>query len=286
MQNDTRNYSIKKWLLVAAVCLIILVVSGITTVLILKKTTPAPHTPPIMTSPSSVIFNFTKPHTIETLSNGSYLQQDSGTANSFIRYQLHGHTYIVNTPTPDHVLFFAKNIGIPNESHAIQAQTTSFMHIEGYALTTPPPSTTGITYATYANATAICQLVEAISSATPSYYTLACVDTTSIRQQYTSIDSLLALYKKTHALTNFSEATLTTIEQGNKALSVIDLMSKSGNPLLLFAAISNSWQYIGNLADVTVVNGKYILDPTTLEAINNPAYDGFIIGNIKQWYYP
>lgn len=290
MQTETqRPFSpTKKRILITLGFIAAFIVSAIGTELILFATIhPVRHVTASELKPDQVINDFVSPATIPVLSDGSYLQETGGTADARLRYQPKGSSYIVDTPTPYHVLFFAKNTQVADESAKIEDQTTVFMSHEGYtSQSRVVDPATGLTYSTYTGRNVICQLISAFSSITPSYYTLACVDAAVAQQEYNAINTLLTLYDKTQKSVSPKEVAKMTITQANKSLSVVHLTGPSVHAALLFAAINDQWAYLGDLSNVSVVEGKYVTNTALKTAINDPKYGTFLTSNLGQWYYP
>jgi hypothetical protein len=251
-----------------------------------KKLANTPQ-PSIATAPPKVIAGYEKAGVIKSLSDSSYLRQADNETVAYIRYKLDGHDYTISTPTKNQVLFYAKTKSQPDDTIAIQDQTTAFMHAQGYEkLQTPSMASSAddVAYVTYAGPTAICQLTD--SPALPnlrSYHALACADKTVINQEYATTEKLMAIYKQDRQPLTFKEAVRSTIAEDDKSLSILSLTNVQAHPVLLFAAIGNNWTYIGDLNNSKgqESNGKYIVTPEIKQAISDPKYGDFLLKNIQ-----
>jgi hypothetical protein len=140
----------------------------------------------------------------------------------------------------------------------------------------------------YANDKIVCQLTDSqpIASAPANalrYHTIACVNVSDIKQEYLQIEKLLTIYRKTNKLIAFSSASRITATNGSIAYSIINLAATNYTyPRLLFAAVNDSWSYIGDLSagDLKYSTGEYIITPEIKTKISDPKYQGFITKEI------
>lgn len=231
-------------------------------------------------SAASVVSDYTAPSAIQSLSDNYQLQQDS-TASSYITYKADNQTYTISVPTTHSALFYAKSTSQPNDMQSVQTQTTSFMQSRSYtkANTSTDPSTP---VTTYTNQGSVCQLTSAPTSM-PAYYQVACADKADVQKVYSTTQTLLALYQKSHQLDSFTQAISSTITSDNKAMTTISLTTTHGYPILLFAAINNDWAFIGDIGGTAggTSNGKYVLTPDVKTAIHDPKYGDFLTHNLQ-----
>jgi hypothetical protein len=210
------------------------------------------------------------------------LQQDS-TAPARITFKADDQTYTVSLSTTHYALFYAKNISQHNDEQTVKDQAASYLQAKGYASaknpTAPTPDTS---YTTYTNLGAVCQLTNAPTS-TPAYYLIACADKSDVQKEYSTTSKLLDIYRKNNQLNSFTQAITSTITSGNKTMTTISLTTGSTHPILLFAALDNSWEYIGNVGEGSdgTSNGKYSLSSSVQNAIHNQKYGDFLIHNLQ-----
>jgi len=101
-----------------------------------------------------------------------------------------------------------------------------------------------------------------------------------ITEEYSNIEKLIAIYKKTSKLDELVSISMNTISEGNKKLSKLDVVTKNSNPIsytLIFASIDDEWSYIGK-RQTPQIDSKHSfkLSPELDKAINNPKYNGFL----------
>ena len=141
---------------------------------------------------------------------------------------------------------------------------------------------TDTSVAVYTQLGSVCQLTSAPTSA-PPYYLIACADKADIQKEYTKVEELLALYKKSHQLDPFTKAISSTVTSSNKSMTTLALTTAHQHPVLLFAAIDDKWSYLGDLGGGTAAtsNGKYSISSEIQSAIRNPKYGDFLVRNLQ-----
>jgi hypothetical protein len=237
------------------------------------------------TSSTVVIADYIAPKAIAGLSSSIYNQQSVSAAA--VSYKLTGHNYITSTATSNTVTFFSISKSQKNDSAAIQSQTTTFMKNLGLDLV----NNSGITavkdsaITTYANDKVACQLTDStgtLANNSPRYHSIACADTSAIGQEYIAIEKLLAIYKKAHSLPSISQVIRAVASKDNISYTILNITASNGYLRLLFAAVDNNWEYIGDLAngDQKYNTGKYIITPEVQSKISDPKYKGFIVSEI------
>lgn len=239
-------------------------------------------TTPSATSANTVISDYVTLNGVQALANNYQLQQDASTS-TYITLRGDGQTYTTSVPTAAYALFYANSSSEPNDSQAVLDQTTSFMSNHSFSKVENPvgmPSVPGQVVTTYAYQGSVCQLTSS-PTAVPEFYTIACVDKSDIAKQYDTIQNLLALYEKTNPLPSFNRAVATTITSGNKSMTTLSLAVTSGHPILLFAAVNNNWEYLGDIGSGPSSNGKYALPPEVQTAIHDPKYGDFLTHNLQ-----
>jgi len=288
MKNNEERETIKKRLIITLVVAVAAIALAVVTIVALKSVAPQVESPSVQKvaalKASEVISAYGTAGTIKALNETVYTQQLNSESESRVLYKADGRSYITSIPTKNHLLFYAKNKLEKDDSSEVQAQTTAFMQSRGLnKLDLKVSAADAPKYVTYKNDTTVCQLSSSGIDAqltSPSYHELSCVSNTDIQSEYTLIDKLLDLYKSSHQLAEFSQATRVTTSEGNKSLSIVSFVGIESHPALLFAAIDGNWSYIGDIGSGTTSNGKYALTPDVKSAIANPKYGGFLQKNI------
>lgn len=279
----------KRIILIVGVLLVIGAIgAGAITLLrtILPKSTTDNAASSAVLSPTEVIAAFKTPGTIKGLEE-SYQEQSNQTGAQII-YTSEGRKYAISVSSKHTALFYAKATGQTNDQSLIQEQSTAFITSKGYEKTanTGQATSENPAYLTFKSAIGVCQLVSAQPTNLPNshaYYLATCADSTAINQEYSTTEMLLTLYKNANEAPRFTMASRINQTEDNKQLSVVSL-SGEGKPLsLLFAAIDNNWEYIGDLSDTSSgeSSGKYTISAEMRGKINDARYGDFLRRFIK-----
>jgi len=236
-------------------------------------------------SPTSIISNYIKPGVITGLSTDLYSQQSNLAAT--IQYRLGNKDYSVNIATKDSLIFYALNKTQKNDASLIQNQTLKFL--KQYGLTKTSNSSTAsdvMLTTTYSNSDNVCQLVDFNPStvfSVSTYHEISCTDSKAIINEYSTIENLLNIYKKIQKVTDLTKAIRFTAKDKDVSYSIIYLTTQTSQLSLLFAAVNNNWEYIGDLSagDIKYISGKYIITPEIKSKISNSKYKGFLLNNIQ-----
>lgn len=292
MQDDQQKHSkLAKRIIIVAVILVALFAVGMGVALLLKNvsnfakdqntTQDTGPNKPTKTVPSaaSVISGYIDPQTVRVFTQRYQLQQNT-TAPARIMYTAEGQKYEVSLSTSNYAMFFAKSAAQPNDPVTIQQKSTSYLESKGFQKAAAGKDTS---LTTYTNNGSVCQLTSEPAS-TPAYYLMACADKVDVDKEYSTIESLLDLYRKDNQLAAFSRAITSTVTSADKAMTTISLTTAPpAHPVLLFAAVDDKWDYIGNVGDGNAAssNGKYSLTPQIDAAIHDPKYGDFLVSNLQ-----
>lgn len=254
------------------------------TMLLRNIFTPKPPQAEIAATPATEVIAAVKTNgAIKALEN--YQEQSTNSASGQIMATQDGKNYAISIPTKLTVLFFAKTPGPQNDTATVEQQISSLMTEKGYSTsenTAQAKKSENPHYTTYKSNVGICQLASA-QPTVPSglaYHTISCTDNSSLSQEYNSIETLLTLYKKEHQPVSFTQATRTVVTEENKALALLNLNGES-NTLLLFAAIDNNWEYMGDISSGTNSNGKYSISQDVQSKIDDSRWENFLKKNLK-----
>lgn len=286
MQNNEQKEVIRKRLII--VIGIVLAVAALAVITIVALKSIVPELQPSDTQKvaalkaEEVVTAYGRAGTVKALNETLYSQQLNGEASSRVLYKANGHSYITSIPAKDHVLFYAKSKLEKDDTSEVQAQTTAFMQARGLSKEDLKVSAANVPkYTTYKNDASVCQLTDSGNDTTsPAYHELSCVDNNVIQDEYKIIDKLVGMYKSSHQLAEFSQATRVTTTEGNKSLAIISFVGIESHPALLFVAIGDDWTFIGDIGSGTVSNGKYALNAEVKSAISDPKYGGFLTKNL------
>lgn len=286
MQQDNSSKKPINKIAIGALVFAVFLVAIIAIVVILNLTITKPASKTARLIPADeVISTYQNSANISVFPASAYTIQQKIPNN--INYKISSETYSVSIITDKTLAFYAKNKTQKDDSSLAQSQTTIFMKDLGLnqvsnTLSTDQTARTII----YSSDATVCQFFElTLASASPlsQLYELGCVDIGSVTDKYASIEKLLAIYKKTEKLDSYTQASQDTRSKDNISYSIINLTTKTDSPSLLFGAVDNSWEYIGNLSDnsASATKGKYSITPETKTKISDPKYKGFISSNIQ-----
>ena len=273
------------------ICAAVLVLVGIVlgTVFLLKSVMPKKETASVTAiKADEVVAMYRVPGVISGLSESLYDQQLDDGMSIPVVYKPAGRDYAISTQTTSSVLFYSKTPSSQNDVKAVQDQTAVFMRSKGYEAIKGSVSSDaeGSERARYASSNAVCQLTSSgtqTPEGTPASHQLACVENSAIEAEYAQIEKLLGLYsaaKKDRP--SFTEATRLSESEGNKAYAILHLTTKQNPPALLFASVSDTWLYLGNLSDpASQSNGKYAITPEIKAKISDSKYGSFLTRNLQ-----
>lgn len=197
-------------------------------------------------------------------------------------YKADGRAYTASTPAKESVLFVATTPGPHADASAVKEEVTAFMAEKGYEKTENTGAATSNTlrYLTFKSPVGVCQLVHSQppqETQTFAFYEIACVDNGAISNEYSSVEMLLSLYKKAANTPDFTSVSRSTTTEDNKAFSILHLNGENTKALLLFAAIGNDWEFIGDLSGSEgESNGKYSISAEMRSKINDARWGGFL----------
>jgi hypothetical protein len=278
MQPDNSIHPNRKKVLLIAVISLVFVAAIVVTIVILRQVIGQTTK---LSSASDIISSYS----IKPISALSTYQQQSDIPVP-IQYQLSGQAYSINVTAGKTVTFQptnGTNLGSPS---TVQSQTANFMKKDGLTKANTYWSSDKIVqYTNFASSSTVCQLVSPDAKAKSDQtnnYALACIDINSINKEYSSIKKLLSIHDKTQPTVTFTQAIRNTQSKGDVSFSIINLMAKNKQYKLLFAAVDDNWDYIGDLAagDPKYAGSKYIVTPEIETKISDSKYNGFIVSQI------
>ncbi len=288
MDDNQKQDALKKKLTITLAVSLAAIAMAVATIITLKTAVPQTDSGSVQnTTPlkaHEVTAAYMTEGVIKALSETVYSHQMNMEAQSRVVYKADGHAYAASIPAKENLLYYAKNKLEKDDINEVQAQTTAFMTARGLSLVDQKVSNADTPkYTTYKNAATVCQLTDVDNTndpASPSYHELACTDSDTIQDEYAVIEKLLGLYKTSHQLADFTQATRVLVSEGNKSMAILTFVGIQSHPALLFAAVDGTWAYIGDIGSGTTSNGKYSLTPEVKAAIADPKYEGFLKKNI------
>lgn len=255
---------------------IILIFAAITmlTIFILSKIKPDSASSTI--SAKDLISSYKKDASIIELTKKYYNQQNK----TNIEFKLNNKEYSVNVESDNAVTFTAKEMSIADDTQSFQDKTASFMTTNKLTETSVQnlKSSNSTKYKTFSNQKTVCQLIDIYPPTTTKSvqtHSLACIDMSTINAQYSNIEKLLAISQNTNNLKNISDVQSAIQSQDNISYATMVITSNGIKHKLLFAAVDNSWSYIGEFTKDN--NGQYKLTTEMQKTISNPKYKEVLI---------
>jgi hypothetical protein len=285
MQQDSQASSRKthRKFFIIVISILLLALFSVATVFILKSIIPNKNNSKAI-SASEVISSLNGSTDISSLSSKLYQKQINN--SSSINFELTGKSYSVSVQTKLSTLFFAVSKSQQNDNSLVQTQMTTLMN--KYKLeksSSPDNSTNDLAYTTFVSDKAVCQLEDTNPPANSGMlrsHKLSCADKTDIDSEYTAIEKLLAIHDKSQTAIKFTKALRITKTDKNVSYSTIYLSSDTSQSILLFAAVNDNWEYLGDLSagDIKYSTGLYIITPEIKAKISDPKYNGLIVQEI------
>ncbi len=285
MQKHSPAHPKLRIILIAISVLLVLLLISIGSILILRVMYPRPSTSQhtdTAQSADSIVTSFSAASSIPEFSTDAYqLSKDTGT-HVYIFSKDTSHEYGVNVTAKSSVIYYAKTVAQVDHGQLIIDQTTSFLKAKGFTLSQQPvpKGEEGTSRTAYTSSTLVCQLSIILPNTTSvASYTFACQDQAAIAQEYTTIEQLLNLYKKTNTISPYSEALRVVTTDGNKIASFVTLThADASRSQLLFITVDTTTHYIANLSegDGGSSNGKYVPSKALTAAFQDPTYGTFL----------
>lgn len=274
----------KRYLWILWIIIAIVAVGSVAaiTVIVLKNTQTAQKSatasPSSIVDPTTVITTYTKSGTIAAYSNDYQLSHEAGQP---VYSQSGGQQYGVEiqAPAAQNATYTVPG-GHSDDSKAIMSQTQQFLTSLGFKVI-PGIGSSASNSTTYSDTSTICQYRGQAPGNYGGSYSLTCVSSKQIQQEYAAVAQLVALYNKGHAQASYTQIDRSQlVTQGDKSLAVVTFYQGKASSQQLFAAINHNWEFIVTLSSGTITNGKYSTSPEVEAALNNPKYGSFLQDNL------
>lgn len=267
---------------------LLVIAFGALTVILLNRF--VPHAPSATTvvipEPADIIKQYQATDAVGELSSLYTKVEKPQAGLSLIIYTVND-SYTIYTPATDFIQFELKDKTAKTNAVSVKNNSEAFL-LKMNLLKIPNSDSKASALATiFDSDKTTCQLVDLPPfSGTSALLGLACIKKTVLNDQYTAINKLLALYSdKQPDITHPANIRLNTISEGNKTLSTVDIYgigSAKSAVTLIFAAIDNQWEYIGQRAlsvGTTETNTSSVdrtISGSLKNKINDVKYDGFL----------
>ena len=287
MENDiskTKQISRKKVAILLGCVVIITIVATVLLLSILKVPTSTTNNKKAIAKTTDIMSAFSKSNAIPGLSTDLY--QEKTLTSGAVNYKTSSHDYAIMAPTNKSLSFTSTGKQRSDDTENVKSQTKSLMETKGLKIASFNPDKLGTaSYMTFNNDKIVCQLdatSRKVANNTSRYYSLNCIDKIGIEGEYTMTDKLLSIYKQSGTLPTFTKSVRMSNMEGSVAYSIIYLSGNKVHNKLLFAAVNDDWNYLGDLgADISKnSNSKYSITSELQAKINDPKYGDFLSKNI------
>lgn len=210
-------------------------------------------------------------------------------ANSLLQYKSDSEKLGISLATDESMLYSTTDSDKAKDTTDIQSQTAVFMKKAGLKIadTTIYNPNKNLKYATYVNDNAVCQLMssdEAISAGQSHTHQLTCVDKKAIDGQYSDVEKLLAIGDSDKLVSGYAQTLITANSKDNIKYSILNLNSTGKSQRLLYAAVDDKWEYLGDLlgGGKKYATEKGSIAPELQAKINDAKYKGFLKASLAE----
>jgi len=204
--------------------------------------------------------------------------------NTTVVYKADGK-YETRVNAQDYAQYERKDKATKTNDDALKTATETFLVEAGLVRTKDQLKYDGLVYTTYDSKNAICQISDFDSTVYGvATYGVACVAKTLITDQYKKIDDLMALYNPSDPPgTPTKIYTNAQLEEGNKKLETLTVAySDTVSTTLIFAAIDDKWEYIGERAIPNPdVASTFVMSAELKSAISDAKWGTFLQKNVR-----
>lgn len=199
------------------------------------------------------------------------------------------NSYTIYEPGTHSVQFEQKDTEKTDNATVVKSAVEQFLTSKGLKKIVDPDAVAAV-FTIFDSEQTTCQLLELPKMNTrAASLSISCVKKSTLTEKYASIDALLALYDKTGSTPlNIKTVRIATVTEDNKKLSTLDTYGLNDSALtLLFAAIDDNWEYIGQrpLSTGTTETNTTAIDRSIsgelAAKIADPKYQGFLAKYIK-----
>jgi len=271
----------RKKIVIVISAIVTLTIITICTILIVSSMTKKDKVIVKLESAKNIVSLVATQTKISSLSAKLYKQQANSSATT--EYKSSDHNYSVNIPTDNSVLFYSIDASQKNDTAEVRTQVNDFMYQNGLKKVTSDDKKAY--YTTFVSEKAICQLTDSRlpdSKETINFHIITCIDLDKVDQEYATIEKLLGIYKKDNTIPDFTEVYRYIVSEAKISYSILTLTTSNKSPRLLFAAVDDNWEYLGNLSgsDPKYSTDKYNITPDLQTKISDPKYNGVIVKEI------
>jgi len=245
--------------------------------LITKKDSSSTKTASVVLSANDLLKSFK----VSGLSNDKYTKLTSVTG--LLQYKTGSELYGISLSTNKSIIASTTSPDKSTDTPAIQSQVALYMKDKGLTESNSDiyNSNKSLVYKTFKNDNIICQLMSndgPILTGQSHSHQLTCVDNKEITDQYNSIKKMLATSNAPKLTASPSQILVITNSKDNIRYSILNFSSKSKQQRLLFAAVDEKWEYLGDLigGGKQYATGKSSITPELQTKIDNVKYKGFL----------
>jgi len=277
--------------LVIIISLVLLVaISALTTIglsVIYKKTLQ----PPADVSAQQIIQSYRDTYTSSNVQK-NYTEQKDSFKNAALEYTSNTEPYSLGTVATQRVTYTKSNTATDSAPSTLVPTAEAFLVSHGLTKSTST-STTGSSQVLYDGTLSACQITtfDAVTDKTvgdkPAAFGIGCTDKKLIAAEYSTIDTLLTLYKKTNNLptiTHVSRSIVTSKDTHINVLYIATTAAKTTSFTAYFVDVKDATSYIGTQTSQLVDNKQTITRSDELtKGLTDPTYGAFLTETIQKY---
>ena len=201
-------------------------------------------------------------------------------ADSVISYKPSGSPYELQINATDSAQFARTSGSVASDINKAISDGSKFLSSEGFNRVADQ-SATNITALIYDNQVNVCKLYgNQNTTDKSSKYGLICATKAEFADEYNTVKSLLTLDKQLGDTAGIKAITRVSHTEGNKSVSLLYITPSNSSTapyILVYAAIDNSWSYLGKRNTPSIdAKDSFSLPSDLKAAINDPKYGGFL----------
>lgn len=287
------NLSTKKKISIIVGSIVLLVLAGAATTVVLSTVLPKKSDQAANNTASAkqIIQSYSDTYTAGNLQK-QYTQQKDGLKNSLIDYNANGAAYATQIAATSAVTYVLNDAKATDSSAVLVSDAEALLVTQG--LTKGATTTTNTdSRILYDGRLSACQITtfKAIKNAivnSPAAFGIGCVDKKSVAAEYSAIDTLLSLYKKTNNLPTVTRVIRNVAT--NKTTPVTSLYiatndTKQTSFRAYYVSVNSQQTYIGTqtVPAPTATDHAIVQSSDLKTALANPTYGAFLTQTIEKY---
>lgn len=279
-----------KTLVITASLVLLIAISSIT-VIVLSAISQKKIHPITDVSAQQIIQSYRDTYTA-SLVQKNYAEQKESFKNAVLEYSSSTQPYSIGTIATQRVTYSKSNTDTDNTPTTLVPDAEAFLVSKGLTKSAST-NTAGSSQVLYDGALSTCQITifDAVTDKTvgdkPAAFGIGCTDKKSIAAEYSTINALLTLYKKTNTLptvTHISRSIVTNNVTPITVLYIATTEAKTTSFTAYFVDAKDATNYIGTQTSKLIDNKQIITQSDELtKALTDPTYGAFLTETIQKY---